>query len=141
MSTALATAGLMGLSALCPLQAPDLGATAARVAALWSQADVVGLAELGASEGIRLQRFDQRYLPVSGRQASAALREFFAARRTGGARVTRLADVGGQPARAFAELDWTPDPEGPAGPERFVLFVGLTLEGAGWRISEIRLLR
>lgn len=140
MSVLLA-ACLLALPAPPPVQVLDLGATAAGVAVMWAQVDVGGITELSASAGIRLQILDQRYLPMTARRVAAALRELFSARRVGTARVIRATEVGGEPRQGFAELEWTRAAAGGQSPERFIVFVGFTLEEVGWRISEIRVLQ
>lgn len=123
-----------------PAQAAELESVAARVSELWRDGDAAGIAGLAASTGVRLHLLGQRHLPMRGRRAAAALRAFFPSRGDGVVRLARVAEVGGEPRRGFAELEWTTAAPGAPRPERLTVFVGFVLEEQSWRISEIRVL-
>ncbi|MBI4539549.1 MAG: hypothetical protein HY704_08580 [Gemmatimonadetes bacterium] len=139
MSLSRAGAWILTFATVIPAQAPELGRTAARVAELWSRGDAAGIGELAASAGIQLQLLGERHLPVGGRRVAAALKAFFPSRREGDVRVARVAEVGGEPRRGFAELEWATALAGePA--ERLTLYIGFVLDRGEWRVTEIRVL-
>lgn len=135
-----AAAALAPASPALPAQVPALESVAARVAELWREGDAAGIAELAASGGVRLQLLEHHHLPMHGRRATAALRAFFPLRRGGAVHVARVAEVGGEPRRGFAEIQWTTAVAGALRPERLTVFVGFVVEEQSWRVSEIRVL-
>jgi hypothetical protein len=120
---------------------PALEQAASRFAALWSRGDVSGIAALLGAEGVRLQLGQGGYASVGVRQATAAIRDFHQAFRTSGARVLRVAEVGGTPRRGFAELECSASEGGSREVTGYAVFVGFLQEGGEWRVSEIRVLR
>jgi hypothetical protein len=82
----------------------------------------------------------KEYLGVSPRQAVARVGpvlEGYPPRRPG---LIRSGAVEGETDRAFAEFSWSPEAEG-AGPNGFILFLGLRLLDGEWRLAELRILR
>jgi hypothetical protein len=97
------------------------------------------VARLLSAGGVALHLLDQSEPAAGVRQARAALEELLG--RRGSARLMRVEELGGAPARGFAELQWeVAEPGSPEG-LRYVVFLGFVAEEDGWRIAEIRVLR
>jgi hypothetical protein len=125
-----------------PLQTP-LGQAAESFARSWGAGDAGAIGELIAPEGVRLHLERAGRAPLPARQAVAALRDYFGGHRPGEARVGRLSEVGGDPARGFAEVIWLATPAGTSEASAVSLYVGFVQlpEGGAWRVDEIRILR
>jgi hypothetical protein len=117
----------------------SLGSVAGSVAGAWAQGDAGQVARLLSPGGVALHLLDQSEPAAGVRQARAALEELLS--RRGSARLMRAEELGGAPARGFAELQWeVAEPGSPEG-LRYVVFLGFVAEEDGWRIAEIRVLR
>lgn len=128
------------LLAAAPAQAQRLDQTMARVAAMWARGDVRGLTRHAAASGFALRLDASPSGPVGSRQAAAALRRLFEDGETLSVRPGIAKVVGGEPTRAFGELEWITRPRGTTIPERRTVFVALVREGDGWRVTEIRVM-
>ncbi len=136
------TFGLALALAIFPLQAhaQELGPVVDRLAASWQRGDAGGIAARFADDGVSIALGGAKTGPVGARQASAMLRRLFEERETLRVQIGRARVVGGDPAKAFAELDWTARSRGTTIPVRATVFLALQLEQGEWRITEIRLL-
>lgn len=123
-----------------PARAQELEATMARVAQMWARGDVRGLTRHAAESGFALRLDANPGGPVGSRQAAAALRRLFEHDETVSVKPGVAKVVGGQPTRAFGELEWITRPRGTTIPERRTVFVALVREGDGWRVTEIRVM-
>lgn len=129
------------LATASPAAGQDLERTMGRVAAAWHRGDAAAITRLAASSGISLDVDGRSVGPLGPRQASAVIRRVFEDRESVGARSNMTRTVGGSPQRAFGEIAWTTRARGTTIPERATLFVAFVREDAGWRITEIRLIR
>ena len=120
--------------------AQNLEDTMARVAAMWARSDVRGLTQSAARSGFALELDANSSGPVGSRQAAAALRRLFEDSETVTVRPGLARVVGGEPTRAFGELEWITRPRGTTIPERRTIFIALVREGRGWRVTEIRIM-
>jgi ketosteroid isomerase-like protein len=138
LAAALALAGpLVGNSSAAAQS--SLSSVAGSVASAWAQGDADAVARLISPGGVALHLLDQSQPAAGVRQARAALAELMG--RRGSARLMKVEELGGAPARGFAELQWeVTEPGSPEG-LRYVVFLGFVAEGDGWRIAEIRVLR
>ena len=117
----------------------SLSSVAGSVAGAWGQGDADAVARLLSSGGVALHLLDQSQPAAGVRQARAALQELLSGR--GSARLMKVEELGGAPARGFAELQWeVAEPGSPQG-LRYVVFLGFVSEAEGWRIAEVRVLR
>lgn len=126
-------------------QAASLQDAAERFARHWAAGESGALAELVAESGVRLHLDRASRSPLPARQASAALRDFFAGHRPGTARLGRVSEVGGVPSRGFAEVIWHAAAAGTTEMTMVRVYVGFVQEGrdggAGdWKVDEIRIL-
>ena len=121
------------------LQQVSLSAVATAVAGYWSVGDADGIARVLSEAGVSLHLFDESHAATGIRQARAALAQLFG--RGGTARVARVEELGGAPARGFAEIAWEVTSPGSPQGLRYVVFVGFVRVGESWRIAEIRVLR
>ncbi len=128
------------LTPAAPARAQGLEETMARVASMWERGDVRGLTGQAAASGFALELDARASGPVGSRQAAAALRRLFEDRETVSVRPGVAKVVGGEPTRAFGELQWITRPRGTTIPERRTVFVALVREGQGWRVTEIRVM-
>jgi len=124
-----------------PSSRQELEATARRVAALWGAGNADGLLGLLSSDGVRVTLGRSAHSNVSPRQAVAAVKDFISGHRSENSRVTRVQEVGGSPARGFAEVLWNTYAQDTSEPLSMTLYLGFVQEGGNWRVSEIRLLR
>lgn len=122
-------------------RAQDLNPVVSRLAGYWQRGDASAIANTFADGGVSVALAGARTGPVAARQATAMLRRLFEERETLLVRVGRARVVGGDPARAYAELDWTARTRGTTIPVRATVFLALLLEDGRWRITEIRLMR
>jgi hypothetical protein len=114
-------------------------ALARAAASAWARQDARALEGLLAAGGLTLRLDGQGHTGVSARQARASLEAFFSRYDTGQTRVRRVAGLGGDPPRGFAELEWRTAPSGSRETRDYVIFLGLALGGDRWRIVEIRI--
>ena len=117
----------------------SLSSVAASVAGAWAQGTADGVARLLSPGGVALHLLDQSQPAAGVRQARAALEDLLG--RRGTARLMKVEELGGAPARGFAELQW--EVSEPGSPEglRYVVVLGFVAEEDGWRIAEVRVLR
>lgn len=115
-----------------------LGGVASSVAGAWGRGDADAIAQSFSEDGVALHLFDESHPAAGVRQARAALSDLL--ERGGNARVSKVEELGGSPARGFAEIGWDVSSPG-AGQVRYVVFLGFVREDAGWKIAEIRVLR
>jgi len=138
LTVALALAGLFVGNSRVAAQAP-LASVAGSVASAWAQGDADAVARLLSPGGVALHLLDQSQPAAGVRQARAALAELMG--RRGSARLIKVEELGGAPARGFAELQWeVAEPGSPEG-LRYVVFLGFVAADGGWRITEVRVLR
>jgi hypothetical protein len=104
----------------------------------WAGGDLDQIGDALHADGVRVSIGGERANLVSVRQALAALREFHGGHEAGDARVSKAAEVGGVPLRAFAEVGWVASPLGTSEPAEYMIFVGFIREDEAWRITEIR---
>lgn len=124
-----------------PAAAQDLDQTLGRVAAAWHRGDAHTITRLASRAGISLDVDGRSVGPLGPRQAAAVIRRVFEDRESVRARSNMTRSVGGSPARAFGEINWTTRARGTTIPERATLFVAFVREDDRWRITEIRLIR
>ncbi len=122
-------------------QTRDLRAAVDRIAAAWSRGDARGLATRGCDAGIALETSEGPMGPLPPRQAAAVLRRVFEQAETVSARTAQVAVTGGDPQRAYGEIEWMVRPRGTTILERAHVFVALVREGDQWRVTQIRLMR
>jgi hypothetical protein len=138
LAVALALSGPLTGNSSAAAQS-SLSSVAGSVASAWAQGDADGVARLISPGGVALHLLDQSQPAAGVRQARAALAELMG--RRGSARLMKAEELGGSPARGFAELQWeVAEPGSPEG-LRYVVFLGFVAEADGWRIAEIRVLR
>lgn len=129
------------LLAAAPAHGQDLQQVLDQAAAALHRGDAGALAQLAAGAGMSVDVDGRAVGPLARRQAAAVIRRLFEDRESVGARTTMSRVVGGDPPRAFGEINWTLRVRGTTIPVRSTIFVALVREGEGWRITEIRLLR
>ena len=113
---------------------------AQRWAEAWEAKDSRSLTALMAERGVRLRLPGEEYMLIKPRQAAAALQVFLGRYGPGETRITRLSPAGETSEEGFAEIRWVTGSPGMTDPVIFTLFVGYTLEGGSWSVSEIRVL-
>lgn len=124
-----------------PVRAQNLDQTLVRVARYWANGDVRSIMQNAAASGFALELGRDRVGPVAARQASAALKRLFDDRETLAVNPVLTRVVGGDPPRAFGELEWITRPRGTTIPERRTVFVALVQQAEGWRVTEIRVMQ
>jgi uncharacterized protein (TIGR02246 family) len=112
-----------------------------RFASLWARGDANAIAALAAEDGISLDLDGKPMGPLGGRQVAALLRRLFDERETIAVRPLVTQVVGGDPARAFGEINWMTRPRGTTIPEKTSVFVALVRAGDRWRVTEIRFVK
>lgn len=122
-------------------QPRDLRTAVDRIAAAWSRGDARDLATRACNAGIALETSEGPMGPLQPRQAAAVLRRLFEQTETVSARVSHVAVTGGDPQRAWGEIEWLVRPRGTTIMERARVFVALVREGDQWRVTQIRLMR
>lgn len=140
--------GTAAFAAAVLLAAPVMGcgvagqeaveAAADAFARQWAGGDLEQIGDALHADGVRVSLLGERANLVSVRQALAGLREFHAGHEPGGATVARVAEVGGVPLRAFAEISWAASAVGTSERSEYLIFVGFMREDEAWRITEIR---
>jgi hypothetical protein len=119
----------------------DLGRTLAALASLWERGDAAALAAYTANLGLDLEVHGEALGRMSGRKLVAALRHLFSNQETASVRARMTSRVTGTDETAFGELTWDVRPRGSAVTTRSTVFLGLVREPAGWRVTQIRVLR
>lgn len=133
-------AALLLFAAQPPAHAQRLENVMSRVANSWARGDASGITRHGAREGLSLEVDRDPVGPLGARQASAVLRKLFDDRETVAVRPGLMRIVGGNPPRAFGELEWITRARGTTIPERNTVFIALIEEEDGWRVTEIRIM-
>lgn len=142
MRTALAVVAAILVAAPAAGQEPDdLARLLDTLAVLWTRGDAAALASHGAENGMDLDVHGETIGPLEGRRAAAALRQLFQTQETVSVRTGAAARIVGAEDRAFGELIWVVRMPGAAVTENNKIFVALVREQAGWRVSQIRILR
>ena len=118
----------------------DLEVAARAVAESWQEGRSDDLADRMVAEGIRLHLPTASHPVLPVRLARAALRALHDESGQGPVSVRQLRLLGGSPARGFAEMTWSPLPDGMTEPLRYTVFAGLEQRSDGWRIVEIRVI-
>ena len=139
---ALTAALLVLLSAVVasPAAAQSPAEVADAFARACTQADRTRLEELLAPRGVVLRLDDAGHVSVTPRQAAASLERFLERHEAAEVAVRRTETLGGEPARAMAELAWAALPRGTRERAARVIFLGLELIADRWTVVEIRLL-
>lgn len=119
----------------------DLERTLERFAESWRRADVDDIVDMAVDDGVMIETDEDPMGPLGRRQAAAVLRRVFTDRQTVSFRTDILRQVASHPVSAFSELVWISRAEGTRIPESRRVFLALVSDGAGWRISQIRILR
>ena len=122
-------------------RAQDLERTLERFAAAWARGDVDNIVAMAVDDGVMVETGDDPMGPLGRRQAAALLKRVFEDRATVSFRTDILRQVASRPASAFSEVVWISRAEGTRIPESRRVFLAFVNDGAGWRISQIRILR
>jgi hypothetical protein len=136
--------GMLGVSAgvgapnLCLGQ--DLEQAAAGFATRWAAGDVSGLQSRFSQSGVRVQWEARPLGSLSPQRAGASIREYLGNREAASARVSRVEEVGGTPARGFAEIRWESRMRGGSEMVSRTVFVAFVFEDGDWRVAELRVL-
>jgi hypothetical protein len=137
----VAPGGAPGILPMAPAEVQDeLQRAAERFARAWSEGQFDEVTALLSGRGIRLRLEELDRSALSTRQAAAALRDFLRGFEGGEVTVVRAAPVAGSPGRGFAELSWLTRIVGTSDVLTRSVFLGMSLEGSGWRVDELRLL-
>jgi hypothetical protein len=127
-----------------PASAQDLeaalGEAAGEFAADWQGGNVGRLAELMGEGTIRLHLPDGSHPALSVRLARAALEDLHGGVGVGPVETRQVRLLGGDPARGFAEMIWTPHPSDVSEAVAFTVFAGFEWRDSAWRIVEVRVL-
>ena len=134
----LAALALLVAAPVRPAQAQNLEPLVDRLTQAWNRADAGAIASFASREGVSIEIGGMRVGSLPARQVGAALRRLFDCCETLAARSASPKIVGGSPKRAFVEITWTTRARGTTVPERSTVFLGLSLEGDRWRVTEIR---
>ena len=121
--------------------AQDLEGSLDRFAAAWTRGSAGGVAQLAASDGMVIELHGDAVGPLGHRQAAGLLKRVLDDLETHSLRADLARNVGGEPLRAYAELTWVSRMKGTSIPETRRIFLALLREDAGWRITQIRVLR
>ena len=119
---------------------PDLQPDADVFAAAWQAGNVARVAGLFLESGIRLQLPDATHPSLSVRQATATVESVHRDAGRGPVRVIQLRVFGGDPARGFVELVWSPLPSGTGEPLSYTVYAGFEMGPEGWRLYDLRVL-
>lgn len=113
-------------------------ALARSVAAAWASGDGDAVTRHFAGTGVALELPGSSNPAVRPAQARAALQRLFRSQETREVRVVEVKRLGGTPPRGLARLVWRVASGGAA--RSHPLFLALVDDGAGWSVTEIRLL-
>lgn len=111
------------------------------VAYLWSGNDVRALEALMPDGAEILLDTGDGMEAVQPRHAAAALRALFSGRQSVSARPVRATFAGGRPPQGFGELTWSFRSRGSPTAQTGSVYVGVVWGDAGWRITELRVMR
>jgi hypothetical protein len=128
----------VGVPAVCFGQ--DLEQAAAGFARQWAAGDVSGLQSRFSQSGVRVQWEARPLGSLSPQRAGASIREYLGNREAASARVSRVEEVGGAPARGFAEIRWESRMRGGSEMVTRTVFVAFVFEDGDWRVAELRVL-
>lgn len=140
MSRILAALALVLLPSLAAAQGEDLRTAFRDVATQWAREDAGAVVRHMVPGGLLIDASDGRMGPLTGRQATAVLRQLFEQGETVDVDIVMVERVGGVPPRGFASISWTTRPRGTEVPVRRTVYFGLQQLGGDWRVSEIRLI-
>ena len=118
----------------------DLEEAAARFATQWAAGDVSQLQNRFSQSGARIQWEARPLGALSPQRAGASVREYLKNREAASARVSRTAEVGGEPPRGFAEIRWESRIRGMSEMVTRTVFVAFVYEDGDWRVAELRVL-
>ena len=118
----------------------DLDGAAAAFARAWLAEDMGAVAETMSGAGVSLHLAGQDHPALAVRQARVALRDFLDTRSTRRLDVSRVVDLGGAPARGFAEVRWETVVDRTSESLVLTVFVSFERADAVWQITEIRVL-
>jgi len=118
----------------------DLEQAAAGFATQWAAGDVSGLQSRFSESGVSVQWEERPLGALSPQRAGASVREYLGNREGASARVSRVEEVGGAPARGFAEIRWESRIRGVSENVTRTVFVAFTFEDDNWRVAELRVL-
>lgn len=122
------------------VQDPTLQDHALRFAQAWVNSEVERLEGMMEPSGVRLQLEGGHNLSVAPNQAKAAITSFMRRYAGGEAELSRVSRAEGDPRSGFAEFRWACGVAGLRTPVVFTLFVAFNRAGAGWIVTEIRVL-
>ena len=136
--------GMLGVSVGAGAPAVCLGQgleqAAAGFARQWAAGDVSGLQSRFSQSGVRVQWEARPLGSLSPQRAGASIREYLGNREAASARVSRVEEVGGEPARGFAEIRWESRMRGGSEMVTRTVFVAFVFEDGDWRVAELRVL-
>lgn len=113
---------------------------AAAFATQWAAGDVSGLQSRFSQSGVRVQWEARPLGTLSPQRAGASVREYLGNREAATTRVSRIGEVGGEPARGFAEIRWESRIRGMSERVTRTVFVAFVYEDGDWRVAELRVL-
>jgi hypothetical protein len=122
-------------------QATDLSDAASSFAEAWAKGDAPALEDGPDSHSVVVELLGEEHGSMDPRKAASALGRFLGAHESRGASVTRVSEVGGTPARGFAEVRWEAVMPGTSELLVYTVFAGFVRQEDRWRVSEIRVLR
>lgn len=137
---AVVALGLLAVPLPAQQQPDDLARMLDTLTRVWARGDADALGRLGASDGLQLEVHGDPMGPLSGRRATAALRQLFSEQETVTVRPGSPSRVAGASTQAFVELAWVIRPTGAPVRELNTVFIGFVRERSGWKISQIRIL-
>ena len=123
-----------------PAAAQDPEPFMAKLTAAWTRGDAQAITELADQTGISLEVDGREVGSITPRQAAAVLRRIFDGQETVRVTAGSLRRLPGNETRAYAEIIWERRPRGTTQTQRANVFVALSRDAAGWRITEIRLM-
>lgn len=118
----------------------ELGEAAREFAVAWQGGDVGVLAGQMGDGSIRLHLPDGSHPALSVRLARAALEDLHGGVGVGPVEIRQVRLLGGDPARGFAEMTWTPHPSDVSEAVAFTVFAGFERRDSAWRVVEVRVL-
>jgi hypothetical protein len=113
---------------------------AIRFAGAWVDRNLDDLESMMVPDGIRLHIQGELYPAVDLRKALAAIDGFLEKYAGGEVEVLRVSSSSGEESRGFTELQWRTRILGTGESVVFTVFVGFSLEGGAWKVTEIRTL-
>ena len=120
--------------------AQNLDQAAAGFAAQWAAGDVSRLQGRFSPSGVSIQWEGRPLSALSPQRAGVSIREYLENREGASARVSRTGEVGGEPPRGFAEIQWESRIRGGSEVVTRTVFVAFVYEDGDWRVAELRVL-